>query len=1218
MTPATADRNLLFGILALQLEFVTRDELVAAMQAWVLDKARPLGQVFVEQGVLGRLRRDLLEALVQEHLADHDHDAGRSLASLSPAGFALPEITDSDLRASLAIGSTARPAEDVVPDTRPPDSLSETREPAWASPSAGGRYRVLRPHARGGIGEVFVARDEELHREVALKELQGGVAGRAEARARFVVEAEITGGLEHPGIVPVYGLGRYADGRPYYAMRFIRGESLQEAIARFHAPERAGRDLGERRLELRQLLSRFVAVCNAIAYAHSRGVLHRDLKPANVMLGKYGETLVVDWGLAKTMGQAEGQNEAEESLVRPVSASDSAATQMGQVIGTPAYMSPEQAEGRLDRLGPASDTYSLGAMLYHLLTGQAPISKGDLTEVLDKVRQGAFPRPRQIRRTVPAGLEAICLKAMAARPEDRYPSTKDLAEDVEHWLADEPVSAHRESVAVRLRRWGRRHRPLVTGSLALLGTMVLALVVSTVLLSRANEETRKAYDDLTVEKRKADDSERLAQTRAKTARRVSEFLIGLFESSDPIGLHSLGFRTGRDNPREMTAQQLLDRGRERLDSGLQEEPAVRAALLDVLGNVYRSMGLYRQAEPLLLAALTDREKFGPDDLETANCMHNVAWLLHDLGDYDKARPLYEKALALRLAQLGPEDPLTVTSKFHLAWVLADDGEYDQAEKLFKEVIDQRRKRFGDDSREVAIALGGYVGTLIDQKHWGELVSPLVELKAILGKRKEGEALLNALGAFQSGMLHKQSGDLQKLFGSRGKAQESFREAIRLSVPVLGDGHPYVALMRFELADDLENSGDLRQAEGLYRNCIQIARDTMGLQHPRAIAPVNKLAHLLYQKKDGSGKEEARRLLTEFREARQKRFGNDHRQTIEATALFGWLEARFGDDSRAEPLLREAAAAGDRAVKEPVWLSDCHFYLGRIRLQGGRPAEAEPYFRRALAIDRARKPDSEDVAIGLQKLATALMDQKKYDECEPMLKEALALCGEASDRRDTRFDVLESWARLHVDLGRYKEAGPLLDEALELTRKLKDASEFKQARAWHNRALVRLVAADDNGYRRDCAEMLDRFAAGKDVPAANAAAWTAVLAPEAIGDPGRAITLAQKVVTTQPKNARYRTTLGAALYRAGKFDEAVRELNEARATWPDKEGSRFDWLFLAMVYHRRGEEDKAREFLAKEANRAQRDVELSFDQRLELLLLRREAEVLLNPTLRPPK
>src|SRR5262249_46500227 len=194
--------------------------------------------------------------------------------------------------------------------TRGPDSVGQAS-------SSGLRFRVLRPHARGGLGEVLVARDEELQREVALKQIQDNYADDQESRTRFLMEAEITGGLEHPGIVPVYGLGQYADGRPFYAMRFIRGDSLKDAVERFHAADKPGRDPGERALALRGLLRRFVDVCQAMAYAHSRGVLHRDLKPGNIMIGKYGETLVVDWGLAKPLDQPEKAVSSPEGTLKP-------------------------------------------------------------------------------------------------------------------------------------------------------------------------------------------------------------------------------------------------------------------------------------------------------------------------------------------------------------------------------------------------------------------------------------------------------------------------------------------------------------------------------------------------------------------------------------------------------------------------------------------------------------------------------------------------------------------------------------------------------------------------------------------------------------------------------------------------------------------------------------------------------------------------------------
>ena len=277
----------------------------------------------------------------------------------------------------------------------------------------------MRPHARGGLGEVYVARDEELRREVALKQIQDRYARDPNSRARFLAEAEITGKLEHPGVVPVYGLGQDPDGRPFYAMRFVRGETLKEAITRFHEADVPGRDPGERALALRQLLGRFLDACNTIAFAHSRGILHRDLKPDNILLGPYGETLVVDWGLAKRAGAPGGADAMEDEAIGPELPQAGDVTLPGSPIGTPAYMSPEQASGRLDLIGPASDVYGLGATLYCLLAGRAPFEGRSFASVVQQARRGEFPPPRQAKREVPPALEAVCLKAMATDPAGR-------------------------------------------------------------------------------------------------------------------------------------------------------------------------------------------------------------------------------------------------------------------------------------------------------------------------------------------------------------------------------------------------------------------------------------------------------------------------------------------------------------------------------------------------------------------------------------------------------------------------------------------------------------------------------------------------------------------------------------------------------------------------------------------------------------------------------
>jgi serine/threonine-protein kinase len=513
MANVTADRNLLFGILALQAGLIRQDALICAMNAWTLTKSRPLGDILLEQGAFDRETQALVEALVKKRLALHEGDVERSLAALSSIDTTreqLAQLSDPDLNASLPHVSTLHETED-------PNATQGLA--VGSSTSSGLRFRIVRHHARGGLGQVSVAIDQELHREVALKEIQDQYADFPDHRSRFLREAEITGGLEHPGIVPVYGLGQYADGRPFYAMRFIKGDNLKGAIDRFHRT--AFNDPGQRRLELRKLLGRFLDVCNAVAYAHSRGVVHRDLKPSNIMLGPYGETLVVDWGLAKPIHQSESKVAVGEAPLRPASGSDAAPTRMGQKVGTLAFMSPEQARGEWDRVGPASDVYSLGATLYYLLTGQAPFSE-QTPDVTSQVERGEFPPPRQVNRMVPPALEAICMKAMAPEPTDRYGTPRALADDIEHWLADEPVSARREPRLEGARRWMRRHRALVASGVAALVFAVASLGIITAILSLSNKALAEANEAELTAKAEAIEKQNEARRNFRFARQTVE------------------------------------------------------------------------------------------------------------------------------------------------------------------------------------------------------------------------------------------------------------------------------------------------------------------------------------------------------------------------------------------------------------------------------------------------------------------------------------------------------------------------------------------------------------------------------------------------------------------------------------------------------------------------------------------------------------------------
>ncbi len=549
MPTAQADRNLLFAVLALQNEFVTRDQLVDVLNQWAVDKQQPIGDVIAGRGWIGPEDLEVLQRLVERQLERHESvekslDANSATLDLADTR---DELLDDELREILN-SLTQSPSMTLLTPRRAgyTDREELAGELTSASPSRQGkaaarrdryrrdpgqaRFSIVRSHARGGLGEVFLARDHELGREVALKEIQTRSARDEVAQMRFEMEACITGGLEHPGVVPVYAFGHYADGRPYYAMRFIRGESLKEEIERYHKLREDRFSAGQHRIFFRMLLRRFIDCCNAIGYAHSRGILHRDIKPANIMLGKYGETLVVDWGLAKTIGRDESYPATGEVTLVPVSGTSGSATVHGSTLGTPSFMSPEQAAGDIESLSSASDIYSLGSTLYTLLTGKPPYSGERARDIVAAVRTGNFKPPREVRSDVPRPMNAICLKAMALSPGDRYRTALDLAADIERFLGDEPVVAYPESSLEKTGRWLRRHRTLATAIGGIGVVTGIAALTGMYFINAEKLRTEAALQRVTVEQARtaaALDAESLARLQTREAlNTVTDDLIG--------------------------------------------------------------------------------------------------------------------------------------------------------------------------------------------------------------------------------------------------------------------------------------------------------------------------------------------------------------------------------------------------------------------------------------------------------------------------------------------------------------------------------------------------------------------------------------------------------------------------------------------------------------------------------------------------------------------
>jgi len=738
-----------------------------------------------------------------------------------------------------------------VPSCRPAGLEDEARtvpiEPA-------SRYQILWAHAKGGLGDIFVAEDEELHRRVALKEIQPNHAQNPVSRERFVVEAEVTGNLEHPGIVPVYGMGTYLDGRPYYTMRFIKGEDLTAAIRRFHAgaaPDFMG-------LEFRWLLRRFMDACNPVAYAHSRGILHRDLKPSNIMLGPFGETLVMDWGVAKLIGCGEFGDQIlddstpprDESAIRPRGGSGSV-TLTGQAVGTPVYMSPEQAAGRIEALGPASDVYSLGATLYVVLTDRRPFD-GEPNEVLRDVQHGKFPAPREIKPSVPKALDAICRRAMALDPARRYRSALALAGDIERWLADEPVSAWNDPWSDLARRWVRRNQPMVAGWAAAIAVALLALAMAVPLLSlawgneaaarrnerqqrilafqkaaEAQEQRQEAVRNLEAtsrERSRAQANETKANDEKERAEKALDFLVKTFRRPDPlVDGHSL------------KVVDFLDQAVKDLENSLTDEPIMKATVLSAIGETFVGLGMPRESFIVLeRAAALRREKLGEDHVDTLKALHNLARAYEDAGRLDKAIPLMETTLAKRRAKLGDQHAGTIDSMNDLAVAYVTAGQTAKAIPLYETTLATVRAKLGEDHLDtltVADNLGvAYVAIGRTEEAIRLHEATLARLRA-----KLGDDHLDTLIAVNN---------LARAYEAGSRAVESiplYETTLPKLQAKLGDNHLITLITMYNLARAYQAGGRILQAIPLYEATRSKRRARLGDDHPDTLMTTFELA-----------------------------------------------------------------------------------------------------------------------------------------------------------------------------------------------------------------------------------------------------------------------------------------------------------------------------------------------------------------------------------------
>ncbi len=970
--PSDTDRNLLFGVLALQADLLDAGQFAEACSAWAGRKDLPLADHLVRRGWLSDEDRAHVEYLLRRSLKKHGGDARRSLGGLADAGVrdVLQSLDDASVRQTVG---QLPPAPGYVLVTTVDHNLGQRS-----------RYSLTRVHGEGGLGRVFVAHDRDLNRDVALKELRPERAQSPETWQRFFREAQLTGQLEHPNIVPVYEVGRREeDGQPFYTMRLVRGRTLREALRDYHQRRHEGRTDP---LEWPKLLNNFVSVCNAVGYAHSRGVVHRDLKPDNVMLGGHGEVIVLDWGLAKVVGQPdEDPGLPAVALTEQAQAEETVA---GRMLGTPAYAAPEQAEGRIDLIDARTDVYGLGAILYEILTGKPPHEAEDTAALLRQIATGPTPRARAADATVTRALDAVCARAMARDRRDRYARPADLARDVERWLADEPVTAYREPLATRLWRRARRHKALVTSAAVVLLTGVAFLTVLAVLLEGARDRTEKARAHAEEQRARADHNFRQARQA------VDDFFTSVSENR-LLGLPHL----------EPLRKELLEKARRYYDRFAREatdDARVRAdhatavfrvaTIIELTGSKKEARDHYAKAVELYRAVLADDRTAPQREISQrrlGTCLSDYGLAQMDNGNVDEAGRLLEQARTV-LQELAAARPREVSHRAALGKAYLNTGLwhnkvgqtaeclrfYEKCRKLQEQLV-KERPSWSEYQSDLALTVMNLGSAYLEAGQMDRALALYEQVRRQMEHlvRRHAEAIYynRLLGAVQHniGMLHRLNGRVDKALAAY--------EASRTIRSRLAGEHPAVTDYQNDLGETLNNIGELQLARG---------------QRAEAFATLTQAADLFRKVMAGTA------ANAKYRNALALAHNNIgvvlHQTKKYAAAL---VEHR-----KALALREKLARANPRVVDYQAHLADTYSNLGNALRELGREDEALAAYRRSCA--------------GYEPLVARRLAPTKY-------RSNLAL-------------AYANLGLLHEDAERYEEARAAFDKALALRRELHDA------------------------------------------------------------------------------------------------------------------------------------------------------------------------------------
>jgi non-specific serine/threonine protein kinase/serine/threonine-protein kinase len=694
-------------------------------------------------------------------------------------------------------------------------------------------YRIIQKVGEGGMGEVYEAEQEEpIRRRVALKVIKMGMDTK-EVVARFESERQALAMMDHPSIARVFAAGMTDRGQPYFAMEFVKGVPITKYCDEHRLPTRA-------RLEL------FQKVCEGVQHAHQKGIIHRDLKPSNVLVTVQGdkpEPKIIDFGLAK----ATEQRLTDHTVF----------THHGQMLGTPEYMSPEQADLTGLDIDTRTDVYSLGLLLYELLVGALPfdsreLRKGGFDLIRKKIREDEPSKPSARvtrlgnvseaaavqRRTDPAALSRqlrgdldwIIMKAVEKDRTRRYDSASDLAADIGRHLNNHPVLAGPPSSAYRMKKFVARHKVGVAAGSVVLVTLLLGITGTTIGLFRSVK------------------AERMAREQAEAARQVSEFLEGLFAVSDP----------GESRGNSITAREILDNGRDRIAADLQDQPLVQARLMTTMGRVYRRLGLYGEARRLHETALATRQReMGEQTLEVAESRLELGWNLEAIGDYEDALLMYEGALATKRDILGPDHP-------DVARTISSIG-----------TVYNKTRRFEEAKASHELALG-------------------IREKALGGDHIDVSNSLNLLGNVHVAMAD-----------YRG-ALPYYERALTIREKKLGTNHPRVAVVLGNLANAYWNLGDYNTARPLNARALAIQEKVLGPDHPDLAYALNNTANLLSASGDYAA---AKRTHERALEIRQKNLRWDHPELADTYYNLACVSALQGDRTAALAYLGESVRRG---------------------------------------------------------------------------------------------------------------------------------------------------------------------------------------------------------------------------------------------------------------------------------------------------------------------